>query len=217
MQKRNRLGVNILKPILALSLIMTQISCATIVRGTEQPLIVKTNPSGAIVTTTAETSESKRARLDNTALKKITYGCASTPCDIIVPRRSTFIAKIEKPGFIPVHITVRSHSMTETAKKAAIGTVAGGTAGATGYFFTAGGAALPFTTAGAIFSSAAITLMFAAPLTTIDALDGALLDIYPNPIDINLLPKGTIEPETGEEIIAVHIDPDNQANNQPDK
>ncbi len=189
--------------------VMFQTSCATVVRGTKESFIVKTEPAGAVVTTTAETPKSKKARqLDNT-LSKETYGCEATPCEITVPRRSTFIAKITKPGYIPVHITVRSRSLTKTRKQAAAGTVIGGSAGAMGSFVTASGSTLPFTTAGAVFSTAAITIFFAIPLTTIDAMDGALLDIYPNPIDLNLLPAGTIAPETGEEIIAVHIDPDN--------
>jgi len=195
---------------LSLTLIISQMSCATVIRGTTEPFRVKTQPAGAIVTTTAETPKSKKSRLNNESIEKQTYGCPSTPCEIIVPRRSTFIAKIEKPGFIPVHVTVRSQALTKTSKQAAVGTVTGGSAGATAYFLTAGGSALPFTTAGAIFTSATITALFAAPLTTIDAIDGALLDIYPNPIDLNLLPKGTIEPETQEEIVAIHIDPDNQ-------
>lgn len=193
--------------VLILALIQT--SCATVVRGTKEPFIVKTQPAGAIVTTTAETPESKKARKIDSTLPKQTYGCKSTPCEITVPRRSTFIAKISKAGYTPVHVTVRSRALTKTAKQAAAGTVVGGSAGAMGTFLTTSGSTLPFTTAGAVFGSAVITLMFAAPLTTIDALDGALLDIYPNPINLNLLPLGSIEPETGEEIIAVHIDPDN--------
>lgn len=202
----------LLSQISLLGLILMQASCATIVRGTQQPFIVKTSPKGAVVTTTEETVQSEKARRKDPNLEKVTYGCLATPCEIIVPRRSTFIAKIEKTGFVPVHVTVRSQAMTKTAKKAAIGTVAGGSAGATGYFLTAGGSALPFTTAGAVFTSATLTVFFAVPLTTIDAIDGSLLDIYPNPIDINLLPIGSKTPGTKEIIVAVHIDPDNQNN-----
>jgi len=83
------------------------VNCATIIRGTSEDFKINTLPIGAKVTTTLETAQSVKARKDDPSLAPIYYGCTATPCAIKVPRRSTFIARVEKDGFQTGRIIVR--------------------------------------------------------------------------------------------------------------
>jgi uncharacterized protein YcfJ len=58
---------------------LTVSGCATITRGSDDVLIVETDPSGAAVSTTNG------------------FSCKSTPCSIKMPRRSDLVVTIEKP------------------------------------------------------------------------------------------------------------------------
>jgi outer membrane lipoprotein SlyB len=53
--------------------------CATITRGSEDVLVVETEPSGASVSTTNG------------------FSCKSTPCSLKMPRRSDLVVTIKKP------------------------------------------------------------------------------------------------------------------------
>ena len=170
-------------------------SCATVTRGTQHDFAVVTNPPGAAVTTTLE----KFRKSDQNQISGETYGCAPTPCSFSIPRRSKFIARIEKDGFVPVTVIVRS--------KAGGGGKTAGSASALGP--TTGGAAIyaksfPYlSTVGSSGIGATVGAFYvAAPMTFIDAANGSMLDTYPNPIDINLIPGS----ETEETVF--HIDPD---------
>ena len=105
--------------------------------------------------------------------------------------------------------------MTKTVRKAAVGTAVGGASPYVISAVTSGGGIAPFVSAPLLTTAASAMgiLIFAAPLTTVDAINGALLDIYPNPVDLSLQPSGTLHPDTGDEILAFHIDPD--ANQNP--
>ncbi len=170
-------------------------SCATVTRGTHQDFTVVTNPPGADVTTTLQMP----AGTNQVDMDHQTYGCAPTPCSFSIPRRSKFIARIEKDGFVPVTVTVRS-------KAGGGGKTAGG-ASALGP--PASGAALTvnsFSYLGTVGSSgigATVGAFYvAAPMTFIDAANGSMLDTYPNPINVNLIPIS----ETDKTVF--HIDPE---------
>ena len=177
-----------LKILIALTLSF-QASCATVVRGTSEPFMVVTEPAGATVTTTFETPESKKARKLNATLEPQTYGCSPTPCEIKLPRRSKFIAKVEKPGFDPVRVTVLSKAggggkaagsaLPATTIALAASEIAA--ANTTSVFFLADGA---WQIAGATTGA----FMIGAPAMFIDAASGAMLSLYPNPVGIKITP-----------------------------
>jgi len=79
-------------------------SCATLARGTSEIFHITTEPIGAKVTTSLETADSAKARKKDDSLTPIYHGCAATPCQFKVPRRSRFIARIEKDGFVPARL-----------------------------------------------------------------------------------------------------------------
>ncbi len=153
--------------------------------------MVATEPAGAVVTTTLETKESRKARKSNPDLKAKTYGCSPTPCEIKLPRRSKFIAKIEKPGFKPVRVTI----LSKAGKK---GKVAGSVA-PTAVTILAGSEIAAASTATSFFLLEAYTIAGATtgavfigvPLAFADAVSGAMLDLYPNPIGVKLTPKSS--------------------------
>lgn len=62
-------------------------SCATVVRGTKEPMTFTSEPSGAEVTTTAG------------------YACV-TPCTVEIPRNKDFVATYKKVGYEPTTIDV---------------------------------------------------------------------------------------------------------------
>ncbi len=151
--------------------------------------MVATEPPGAVVTTTLETKESRKARKSNPDLKAKTYGCSPTPCEIELPRRSKFIAKIEKPGFEPVRATILSKAgkkgkVAGSAAPAAVTIIAGSeiaaASTATSFFLLEA-----YTIAGATTGA----VMIGVPLGFADAVSGAMLDLYPNPIGVKLTPK----------------------------
>jgi hypothetical protein len=76
------------KPALALVAIMFLANCATITRGSDDVLEIKTEPAGAQV----QTSNG--------------FSCSSTPCAIKMPRRSEFVVDITKAGCRPIEVNV---------------------------------------------------------------------------------------------------------------
>lgn len=74
--------------LLALAALLTTANCASITRGTNDVLEIKTDPAGAQV----QTSNG--------------FSCGSTPCAIKMPRRSEFVADITKQGCKPVEVDV---------------------------------------------------------------------------------------------------------------
>jgi hypothetical protein len=63
-------------------------NCATITRGSDDVLEIKTEPAGAQV----QTSNG--------------FSCSSTPCAIKMPRRSEFVVDITKAGCRPIEVNV---------------------------------------------------------------------------------------------------------------
>ena len=62
--------------------------CGTITRGSNDTWVVETDPPGATVSTSNG------------------YQCQSTPCAIKMPRRSEFVATIERAGYETVTVNV---------------------------------------------------------------------------------------------------------------
>jgi len=176
--------------------------CATVVRGTSQPFKVATEPPGATVTTTRETKNSRQERTKSPNLAIDTYGCTPTPCEFDIPRRSTFIAKIEKPDYIPVYVTVRSQAMTKTIAEGTTGAAMTTVAGSAIWIAAEGGVGMLLPTAVAAGVTGTVALGVGAPLIAIDAVSGSMLNLYPNPLSLKLVPK------TESDLAAVHIDPD---------
>ncbi|MEP6342449.1 MAG: hypothetical protein ABJ275_03965 [Maricaulaceae bacterium] len=145
-----------------------------------------TDPPGARVTTSLETKDSVKARKKSPDLDPVYYGCDSTPCEIKVPRRSKFIARVEHDGFEPARIIVRSKAgLGNTAADSTVTTAASSSV------------LLPAVSgtgvAGATLAASLTTMGFATPLLATDALSGSLLSLYPNPVSLKLHPVGTVE------------------------
>ena len=87
-------------------------SCATLTRGTEEALEIKTEPSGAIA-------------------KVLPTGeMCQTPCALVKKRKDEFIVRIEKEGYKPVEIPVRSVIAEAGAAGMAGNVILGGIIGA---------------------------------------------------------------------------------------
>jgi hypothetical protein len=162
-------------------------SCATMLRGVNDELIIDTDPPGAVVTT----DRKLKTNHDGT----IVYArCEATPCTIKMPRRSEFLMTIEKEGYETVEIGVDSSMKKEALRsnlsssgKAGlafgVSTVAafGGYASSTGAAAAGGAAVAGIATAGILGA----TLI-------VDGASGALLNLNPNPIVLELPPAGTV-------------------------
>jgi hypothetical protein len=77
-----------MKRLIGLCALAALCGCSTITRGTNDTWVVETTPPGAEVSTSNG------------------YQCASTPCAIKMPRRSEFVATIEKDGYETVTVNV---------------------------------------------------------------------------------------------------------------
>ena len=172
--------------------------CVTMVRGTTHDFNVTTNPPGAAVTTTLSQSENTEPVSGKEAVE--TYGCSPTPCSMTIPRRSTFIVRIEKDGFVPVAVAVRSRSSLKKQPELSAGIWAPPAVGAVAIANSA--AFTGATTIGAGAGMTAGALYVAAPMTFVDAATGSMLDTYPNPISLNLLPASESD------LTVIYIDPD---------
>lgn len=173
--------------------------CATITRSPNDKMAVSTVPSQAVVTTDKETSESKRRRKKSPDVKPVYYGCAATPCEFKMPRRSEFIMTISKDGYEDVEIGIdngisKKSLNANLAGSAGTGAVVGITSGAFVASFAgalgSGGAAGLGAGAGATAAAVTALPLFAAS-TIVDVSSGALLNLRPNPITITLPPEGT--------------------------
>lgn len=162
-------------------------SCATLLRGVNDELIVDTDPPGAVVTTDRKLKTNRDGTI-------VYAGCDATPCTIKMPRRSEFLMVIEKEGYEPIEIGVDSSLKKEALRsnlassgKAGlafgVSTVVAfsGYASSTGALATGGIAVAGIATAGILGT----TLI-------VDGASGALLNLNPNPIVLELPPTGTI-------------------------
>ena len=177
-----------IRKIIYLPYLILLTNCATVVRGTSEPFKVFTEPPGANVTTTLETKDSIAARKINPELKPAFYGCQPTPCEITLPRRSKFIARIEHEGYDTVRVIVRSKTKLDVQAANSLGTTA-----TVGSATTVGTASVGATSAGiaaaGIIGAGAI---YASPLIFTDAVSGATLSLYPNPVSIRLNPADDV-------------------------
>lgn len=170
-------------------------SCATVARGTHDNMALSTEPIAAKVTTDRETLDSIKARKKSPEMEPIFYGCASTPCEFKVPRKSEFILTIEKEGFETVEIGVDNGIHKESMNANLAGSAGVGLATGVG-LGAAVGAISGVGTGTAVGAGAATTAIVALPILAtsliVDSSSGALLNLRPNPIAIVLPPKGTI-------------------------
>ena len=178
-----RAGLVILGACVALS------SCATLTKGRNDTFQVTTEPPGASVRTTLDAN--------NPA-----YGCAATPCAFKVPRKSVFVATVEKPGFHPVKVVVRNSEFKRVALNdmeaersanasgaATAATAIGSTTAAQVALVSSQSLATMAGTASNAAGAAFAGLFFAPQISiATDAVSGSLNDLYPNPVGIRLIP-----------------------------
>ena len=170
-----------------ITLCLAQTACATVVRGTHEDFKVSTQPAGATVSTTLETKSSKKARKKDPSLSPKYHKCPATPCEFEVPRRTKFVAIIEKDGFAAIPVIVNGKSAL-SGQTASIGLpTAGATASSAALGLTSSG--LTATTAsGLAFSTGLFTTLFAVPVIAVDAASGSMLSLTPNPLEVDLTP-----------------------------
>jgi hypothetical protein len=63
-------------------------ACATVTRGSDEPVVFESEPSGASVRTTVGLS------------------CPETPCTLQIPRKDQLVATFEMPGYKPTDVMV---------------------------------------------------------------------------------------------------------------
>lgn len=183
-------------------------ACATIIRGTTEPFEVMTIPPGATVTTNLETPASKELRKENEALQPTYYSC-QTPCTWELSRKAEFDLKIDMDGYHPVNLKIESKygfGSSTTATNLAASTGGAAAVVVTAYATAAGGAAWLPAVAGATGYAGFVGVGF-------DVATGAMKDLSPNPIALQLYPSdkplpvppsderpdGAPEPEDGDE------------------
>ena len=152
----------------------------------------------------------------NPELEPDYYGCEKTPCAIQFRRSAKFIARIEHEGYEPAEIFISSQTKQGSFAGSAAATtvVMGGTtylgAAATAGFMTftsqlATGlahvmtlglsspvSAAPVTTTSSVLSAAAPpALAVTGGMLLVDAASGANKNLYPNPVVIGLVAKGS--------------------------
>jgi len=166
-------------------------SCATATRGSHTIFKVETVPAGAKVVTDlvykGDPQDIEGAKPGET----IYYGCESTPCGIKLPRRSDFNIMILKEGHQPATTAVfkeRNKMQARKTEKTGLGVMATGVA--------IGGVA----TASAV-AEATLLMPVAGTATGVDLASGALIDLRPNPLQVELKPEVTAQ-ETDELIAA---------------
>jgi hypothetical protein len=209
--------VSILLPIVLLA------GCATAIRGPNVEFIVLTEPEGAIVTTTLETRDSRRARaafdreqrsgsLDGAGEgpQPVFHSCEATPCHFDLSRRAEFEVHVTMPGYHPATISITSGFGGGTTQ--AIG---GGALVATGAYlvsYSVFSAATTVATLGLAGSSyvGSVAGSAAASAATgvgvlmlgVDLASGAMLDLRPNPLVLVLIPIDQPLPQPGDAFIA---------------
>jgi len=168
--------------------------CATVARGSHDKMAISTEPSGAVVTTDKETIASQKARKKNPDLMAEYYGCAATPCEFEVPRKSEFIMMIEKTAYETVEIGIDHGIHKESLNANLAGSAGAGVAMGVGMGVAVGSiATVGSGTAVAAGATAAAAVALPLVLTSVivDSSSGAIYNLRPNPIVLVLPPKGT--------------------------
>ncbi len=86
-------------------------ACATITRGSDEPVQFVSEPAGAEVRTT------------------LGYGCPTTPCTLQIPRKDSFVATFELPGHRSEQVVVSTRVSGGGAAGLAGNVIAGGIIG----------------------------------------------------------------------------------------
>ncbi|MEP6342448.1 MAG: hypothetical protein ABJ275_03960 [Maricaulaceae bacterium] len=152
---------------------------------------IATLPAGALVTTTLETPKSVSAREHDESLPMETYGCLASPCRFTVPKRSTFIVRVEKEGFKTARIIARSETnppkdQSQLITNATLITAAD-------YVEKSGDDAIysdslnQASTSSADIAKTLATAVLIGPIGAF-ALSGSGLRLYPNPVYLELEP-----------------------------
>ena len=172
-------------------------SCATATRGSHTIFKVETVPEGAKVVTDlvykGDPEDIEGAKPGET----IYYGCESTPCGIKLPRRSDFNIMILKDGFQPATTAVfkeRNKMQARKSETTGLGVMATGVA--IGGVATVSAVAEATIISELLFPAAATAPAFvilampvAGAVTGVDLASGALIDLRPNPLQLELKPE----------------------------
>lgn len=124
---------------------ITLASCATVVRGTTEDVVINYQPADAKVVTS------------------LNHTCSSSPCTVNVPRKKEFSVTVSKPGFETKTVQVGTKVSGKGAAGVAGNVLLGGVVG-----------------------------------VGVDVATGASRDHFPNPVNVELVPKGTskaVEPK----------------------
>lgn len=194
---------------IALILMAVMLSaCSTVNRGYKDHFRIDTVPQGASVTTSVIDNTRKKRQKNQygryAGSNAITqyHGCRPTPCAIELPRRSEFVVTLEHPDYEPTELFVRSTSM----KGGTTANAAANIATASGTSFALVGMAASFSAAytpllslgtqsvnasGIATTGATAGLGIGVGMIAIDIATGANLNLFPNPVVIELAPKGS--------------------------
>ena len=181
--------------ILTLSLfsIMQLAACATVSKGTHERVLFETTPPGARVVTEVETKASQSARRKNPDLAAEYYSCDPTPCEIKLSRRTNTVATLTYPDMEPLQFAITSGPSVRNLAPNVTGGIATGLAG--GSLSVAIATGFGASTAGALSMVAGpaglMALTVGGTMAAVDLMSGAGLRLSPNPLSIQLVPKGT--------------------------
>lgn len=176
-------------------------ACATVSRSTIDHFRIDTVPQGASVVTSIETDESRLARRKKPETAPVYLGCASTPCAIPLPRRSEFIATITHDGFEPTKVGI-GYSRKRGAMAGNVADIAGSTAGGAAFGAMTGTLVNQFAkvlsqginptgvVADVTIAGAGAGTVIGLTGVAVDAVSGANLNLYPNPVILKLAPEG---------------------------
>jgi len=188
--------------VLFLSLfLLTHLSaCATVSKGTHERVLFETMPPGAKVVTEVETKASKTARRKNPDLTPDFYSCEPTPCEIRLSRRTNTVATLTYPNMETLQFAITSGPSARNLAPNVTGGIATGVAGGSlGVAVVTGFGASTASALSVVAGPAALmALSVGGTMATVDLISGAGLRLSPNPLSIEMVPKGTevtIDPE----------------------
>ena len=172
--------------------------CATVNRGIDDHFRIDTVPQGAKITTSIETPESKRNRRKNKNITPEYEGCNPTPCAIQLSRKSEFTFTVEHAGYEPVEMFITnskkrgSFAATTAANTATTAGLAGASLAWTTWFTgaTLGSGAASFAAPAIAVSTVPPALAATGAMLLVDAGTGANLNLFPNPVVLELTPEG---------------------------
>ncbi len=172
--------------------------CATVVRGPNVAFKVATEPAGAQVETNLLTRKSKRA-VDAQSDEPLEYrGCAPTPCEFQVSRRSDFTATVTMAGYHDASVSITSGLGRGGSGASATGAIIVTGAAYGSVYGLASFWPMVFqtsTNAGAAASATQAATGVGLVFLGVDVLSGAMLDVRPNPLILIMIPEEEPIPE----------------------